>query len=519
MVDVVSDQIEVFYADVAGGWDTGLEAYSAENEILVQGTASCAVVQTANGVNEVAVDAGTSWNMAGKHLRMYINTIITPNMAATNAIQIFASDGTNTAFWTVANAGSDYAGGWQDYFVSIDSAPTSGSVNSAAVTRVGIRINTATKPRNSPANGWYDNWRFGNGLEVNSTTTEAISLTDVATEDSLVANKYNIIEEVDGVLFTKGSITAGNLAGAKNCNLVSLNETIFFVDRAVSSTLYGLIGEEGTGSTDISITGLVCKTVGNSGAELNFSAALSSFLLSGSTFIDMGTMQFGSGTIDTTKFNGCGATNLTNVASNSLSWITCGDVTLASTATLDLCSLKDTTLLPTTLNNITNGVFESSGTGIGVDLGTGITTQTMSWDCTDSGYAGVDGSTGNETIKVSVADNNTLTINVEVGASVPTIFNSSAGNGIVTVVAGQKTLTLTGLETGSDVVILAAGTDTILADVDQGGTTFAYVYSSVHDIDIGVIKPGFVIKYLYGFTLDTVSANLPIEQSPDRSYI
>jgi len=95
-------------------------------------------------------------------------------------------------------------------------------------------------------------------------------------------------------------------------------------------------------------------------------------------------------------------------------------------------------------------------------------------------------------------------------------FQSNDGTYYVPEVS--STLTITGIQNLSDVVILAAGTDTVLDDVDQGGTTFAYVYSGTPTVDIGIIKAGYVPLYLYGVALGATSASLPIKQLVDRSY-
>ena len=83
----------------------------------------------------------------------------------------------------------------------------------------------------------------------------------------------------------------------------------------------------------------------------------------------------------------------------------------------------------------------------------------------------------------------------------------------------EYTLTLTGLQVGTDIVILAAGTDTVLAQKDQtSGTTFSYTYQSLDNFDIGIIKPGYVTQYIYGYEPSASDTNLPIKQVYDRAY-
>lgn len=452
MVDVVSDQTEISYAESITGWSG--DSFSLENEILVQGSNSVAVIQTNNGTNDVIFTIPTgSWDMSSSHLRLYMSSNIMPNAQteANDGIQMFAGDGTNTAYWTVGGKDT-YSGGWQDFFIDPNTTPTSGTVTKTAVTSVGIRINTASKPRNS-TNGWYDNWRFGNGLEINSDTTEVIDFTDVAADDALVANKYDILEEIDGVLFGKGKLTLGNAASTKNCNLVSLNETIFFVDRSVSTTLYAIVGTEGTGATDIDITGLVCKTVGATGAELDFSAAVTSFSIDGSTFINMGTMSFNTGTVTNTNFNGCGTTSIASTQTfTGDTWIACDAIDLNNGGVLDGCGIDSTTAVAAVITDDFDDLikchFISDGSSHAVNIGNITTTQSMIWDNTEASYVtGVTGSpitagtSGNETILCNVSSGQVFTINVADGASTPSVKND--GTGTVNVVAGQKAISFT----------------------------------------------------------------------------
>lgn len=500
MVDVVSDQTEITYAESTTGWSG--DTFVLENEIFVQGSNSVAVIQTANGANDVifTIPAG-SWNMANKHLRMYMSSNIMPNThtEANNGIQLFAGDGTNTAYWTVG--GSDtYGGGWRDFFIDIESTPTSGTVNTAAVTNVGIRINTSSKPRNS-TNGWYDNWRFGNGLEINSTTTEAIDFTDVATDDALPANKYDILELVDGVLFGKGKLTLGNAAGSKNCNLVSSNETIFFVDRVVATTLYALIGSEGTGATDIDISGLVCKTVGTSAAEVDFSASITSFAMQTSTFIDMGTLKFAQGTLDTTSMTGCGATTLSgSVVVTGCAWTLSALVTHSSSGALSGCTFTDGTgtvaLEVADLGKISDCAFDSDGTGHAIRVrptGAGPFSYSHA-DISYTGYAGTDGSTGNEGILIDpVTSSADITISVTSGAT-PTIMEAAGYTGTFTLVSGTVPVTVKVVDESTGLPLQSAH-----VYLHEDGNTSNVLISGATDVN-GEIS----VNHTYAADLDVV---------------
>ena len=97
--------------------------------------------------------------------------------------------------------------------------------------------------------------------------------------------------------------------------------------------------------------------------------------------------------------------------------------------------------------------------------------------------------------------------------------NAGTGSGQVSIVS-LATLTIEVSESGADVVILEAGTNTVLASVDaQLGTTFEYSYTIVQNIDIGVIKQGFIVNYTYGYSLPTSNSILPINLINDRNYL
>lgn len=82
-----------------------------------------------------------------------------------------------------------------------------------------------------------------------------------------------------------------------------------------------------------------------------------------------------------------------------------------------------------------------------------------------------------------------------------------------------NTITFTGLPTGTDVVVLTAGTDTILDQRDANPTSsYAFVYSGAHTVDVGFIKPGFVPFYIRGLSLTTADSSIPVALTADRNY-
>jgi hypothetical protein len=232
--------------------------------------------------------------------------------------------------------------------------------------------------------------------------------------------------------------------------------------------------------------------------------------MTGCTWTDMGTFIFQSNaTVADTTFRRCGL-------------VTQGGSTIERNSFSD--ARDSASLLANDLTEITDCVFESDGSNHAVEL-TSLGAGSADWDSTATGYVtGATGSpastssTGNEAIFVNVASG-TLTINVAAGATIPSIRSAGA---TVNVVAGQATLTISGVIAGSDVVIYTAGSITKLQDdQDISGTTstYTYTFSAGTFVDIKVYAEGYTPFFIYGFELGSASATLPVAQQLDRNYV
>lgn len=82
-----------------------------------------------------------------------------------------------------------------------------------------------------------------------------------------------------------------------------------------------------------------------------------------------------------------------------------------------------------------------------------------------------------------------------------------------------NTLTITGVPIGCDLVVLSAGTSTILNQQDSvSSNTLSYVYSGAHNVDIGIIKPGYVPYYIRNLSLTENDSSIPVSLTIDRNY-
>jgi hypothetical protein len=202
------------------------------------------------------------------------------------------------------------------------------------------------------------------------------------------------------------------------------------------------------------------------------------------------------------------------VTFSSMSFTDCPSVTTTGSS-IQNCKFDNSPILVSSPANaalISNCSIISGGTGHGMTI-TGTAANFALTNVDFTGYAGSNGSTGNEAIYVNIASG---TVNITVsGGNSPSIRTAGA---TVNVISGA-TVTFTGLPTGCDIVILTAGTTTILQQVDQhGATSYGWGYSGTPTVDVGFIKPGFVPFYIRGLALGSSDSSIPVSLTADRNY-
>lgn len=132
-----------------------------------------------------------------------------------------------------------------------------------------------------------------------------------------------------------------------------------------------------------------------------------------------------------------------------------------------------------------------------------------------NGLTGIDAQLGFK-LKIKIT---TTTTNSTAITSVYLLTNSTTTAQDYQYPLDTNTLTLTGLVSGTDIVILSAGTETVITSKDaNAGSTYAYTYSGAQNIDIGLIKQGYVTLYVRNLSLTTTDSSLPVAQIADRNY-
>ena len=334
-------------------------------------------------------------------------------------------------FYAWAASGSDFApaprGGWANYAINPAIGSPDHTVGTAPTvySMIGIAVSATAQARGNPqACNAIRYGRCESIFTLGDLANGYATFTGYAAIDDAITAKWNLIEPVEGGFKFQGLMslgTSGTVVDFRDSNAVITIRDTINVTAAFNAIEINNIGSN-IEWTAISIIALGTNSKGTF-AVIDDATVLKDAC----TFTDMDTFIYKSNsTILSSIFRRCAL------------------VTQGS-ATITKCVFDNAigaiALSANVIGSVTKCQFNSDGTGHAVDLGTIAATQAVNWDNTTDGYAAIDGSTGNETILVSVDSGQTLTINVASTATLPTIKND--GLGTVTVVTGQITVAVT----------------------------------------------------------------------------
>ena len=501
-----------------GGGASGLGAGA---DFAMQGT-NCLDKQITNAEKGILYNNGAGITMAaGDHVFTwhYTATAGVTDTLANRGVVVNIGSGTG-AFVKYHVEGSDTfgAGGRVARCYPIDQ--TVQSSNTGAVpyrTLVGSPSGTlqyfgsglSTTATVKSANMGLDAQRYGTGayLTAGELISEGDASDDPCTFDAYsvqndaIANRWGILTKIGAAYELQGKFVIGqnNTKTATLARFEASDVNVSFVDtvHAASGFTEIIIDHASTvcNWTNVSFTAL--GTINKGKIKVNTADPV--VIIVGGTWTDIGSTWLRASTTIT-----------------GLTWRRCQIITLNG-ATLTDCIIDKSTgskaVLTDDLADITGCTFNSDGTGYAVELSS-IGGGTMSWDNTESGYAGTDGSTGNETIYVNVASGS-LTINVVAGASTPTIRTAGA---TVSVVAGLKTLTIQA-PNGSEVRI-RQGSYTIQHTQNVTGGEVAYTYSFVAGTVVTISAGGAgLVRDTRLYLLKDANATITFDLENDPSYL
>jgi hypothetical protein len=408
------------------------------------------------------------------------------NTQAANGFGICLSSGTPTAsnYSLFTYYGSDnYAGGWVRMILDPTKTRSggAGTLNTSNITHIGVFANVGGTTARFD-NLILDACDVGNGLIITGTSTLGLFnelLTNEATQRYGVVrslNDSNSAVEIAGTL-TLGDTSATASTITDEDSKIFAAEPIYYQGaevNAVPNTFAAINVVGGSGTNSLSLGQPVSTTGGRNGISIV-----------GNDSYTFG-IDFSDGNVETGNWYGCSFENLTgsltfdaashNFKGNSISgcagftfvtgseavdcaFVNSAQITLSGTAALTSCVITESSaasaVTTTELENLSNCSFTKGATGHAVEL-TSIGDGSMNWDCSLSGYdTGSTGSpitptsTGDEAIFVNVGSG-TLTINVQDGASIPSIRSAGA---TVNVVAGQRTFTITVKDIDTDAAL------------------------------------------------------------------
>ena len=288
------------------------EIDTLDPDIKVQGTNAINGACTTNGNNDIGATLQTAADLSSVHLRLWFNASFVSYWSATDPVQVYITDGTNTAYY-VWDGGTSYSGGWEQIVINTAATPSSGTKPTGNSTEVGIRFVTSSKPRNVPANIWADYWTYGDGYVVTGGTSgDPITWTDIAAADTdfqgLTGDTaYNVVNEVNGVFFVRGDVQIGD--GTSTTYFEPTGQIVVFPTEQVSSTLYSLSFVDSVSNlTNVDISGGTIASQSTS-FRLAFDASdtnLNAFSMSGVQMASAGLVTYQSGaTVDNCVYDGC----------------------------------------------------------------------------------------------------------------------------------------------------------------------------------------------------------------------
>lgn len=298
--------------DATGGTWVGASG-TYDTEVKYMDTASWYYQTPKNGIGDANFTPTSSVDMsaADTHLFWWMKCdifsfceLLNTGATASGLMVKVESSASDYVTWHVA--GSDTWGGeWKSFVLDLNNTANTfsvtGTLNLAAVTKVSF----LTDNSNSGNIRIVDNTnmnavRFGTGLTLTGTL---FNLVDAAADDELPANKYGVLQNIDGNIHCQGRIIIGS--GATTTTYNSTDEEIVFKDAIVSSGLYKF-DFVGSGNTSV-VEGFVAKGAGTATFIVDASDTAASLTLSGSTFIRAGLVDFASTSdIQSTVFNNCG---------------------------------------------------------------------------------------------------------------------------------------------------------------------------------------------------------------------
>lgn len=483
-----------------GTWTAG-GTPSAETDYFINGTICISKTYNATGLGGLVYTAGAGVTIPADGAFMAWQYFACPNALNTQANGgirlIVGSSAAAFKAWTLGGSDTYQYGGWQN--LSVDPSLTADyTVGTPTATRLTFgwaanNANSVTKG-NPFACGVIRYGRCEARMNGGDLANGYATFAGFAAQNDANANRWGLIQAVDGGFLWKGLMTLGY---ASAVDFRDSNTQIIVENTTKVSANHNKI-EIRNASSRVDWTGV--------------------------SFLALGTVSKGRlEVVDNCQvnINSCTFTGMDSFAFKPLSvlsettWRRCGVVTLGG-ATYSGCIFDRATGAtavtgsPAHVGLLSACGFVSGGTGHAIEV-TGAAASFGLADVSFAGYAGTNGSTGNEAVFVNIASG-AVTINVN-GGSTPTYRTAGAS----VIVVSSATKTFTGLPVGTEVRV-RRGSKTLATDADV--TTGTYIFSYTPDdrpVTVQFTLPGLVFEDIV-VVLNSTDQELPVISAPDPSY-
>jgi len=457
LVDIIVDPTTSSGWSALGGGASGL-ASSGETDYYVQGSSCMSKAAWASAIKGMVYNNGSGVSVAaGSAVWVWMTHHTPAALGAESAGGLRVTMGNSTAAyreWYVRGSdtisyGAPWVMGVIDPTVSADN--TSGSPN-GTLQYLGGQANL---PSGGPTKGspfGIDAIRYGKSFTcTNGSLADGYaSFSGAVTYNDNNARVYGQIEQGLGTYIARGNFLIGTSGTA--CEFSDSNRNILFDRLTKVSSTFNQIAINNASSvctwSGINISQLLGSPQTATRASFSMLAS-ATVTIDSCSFSDMGTFTFlSSATVTGSQFRRCDQITLGGASFSECTF------SRSNNATAGLVAAS-----PSHLAAVQNSTVISPGSGHGAVI-TGTAANITLTGITWTGFAGSDGSSGNEAIYVNIASGS-MTITIS-GGTVPSIRTAGAA---VTVVSGAVSVAVKTINTSNTAISSA----NVLLKADSGG--------------------------------------------------
>jgi len=527
---------KVINADVDNGWSGSLNVDTVN---FVEGTASLGEkvsaatveVETVNttDVTGEPFDFSASGGNDGDHLFGWLNIFAAWDTLANGGFGLKMVDNLATdseGVWYVGPQ-AGYLGGWASYVINPSAdfdavvagtaswTTTGNPAQLSGVDGFGARWKTTVSITGNTDNAFLDAMSVGQGYNItlgDAGSSEGTFADFVTFEDNVTSGRFGGLREISGILFAKCKLSIGTLSGAGNTEFIDSGFTVVWEQQtlsdgsssAVADGFYELVFQQGTGTTDVTLSSGSLAAIAPHRVVLDFAG------INGATLTSVNVDRPDAITLDT-------AVTWTDSIITNAEQITAAGADFLRNTVSGYEGTADTSVLiwdvATDPNTHLDDCEYTMGTALTHAIEFGLNsplTMTLSGNVF-TGY-GADASTS--AALHFKRTSGTITLNITDGA-IPTYKSDGATVNIV----ASVTVTLTGLIAGTEVRVYDTGDDSEIDGVESSGTSFAFSDTAANDVYIRIFHVDYEPADLEGFIIPATATSIPIQQRFDRNKI